>query len=70
MEDMTLWRSGRRGSTVAAANNNVDKLAIEMNNNWRKQMRGRGTNPSFSMIYVYTEVRAALVARLRYSRAL
>jgi hypothetical protein len=70
MEDMSLWRSGRRGSTVAAANNNVDKLAIEMNNNWRKQMRGRGTNPSFSMIYVYTEVRAALVARLRYSRAL
>ena len=55
---------------MAAANNNVDKLAIEMNNNWRKQMQGRGTNPSFSMIYVYAEVRTALVARMRYFRAL
>lgn len=69
-EDMSLWRSGRRGSNTETANQNLDTTAIELNNRWRKRERARGTEPGMSMRAVYTQVENALASYLRYSQVL
>ena len=35
--DMSLWRSGIRGSTSEVSNQILDQVAIDMNNRWRKR---------------------------------
>ena len=52
----------RRGATTEAENNNVDTVAIELTNRWRKKEAARGSEASLSMRQVYTQVsRAVLV---------
>ena len=65
---LSLWRSGRRGSNTVAANQNLDKIAIELNNRWRKRERAKGTEPGQSMLASYTQIEHALAALLRYSQ--
>ena len=39
---LSLWRSGRRGSNTVAVNQNLDEVAINFNNRWRKTERAKG----------------------------
>ena len=70
LAEFSLWRSGRRGSTTEAGNQKVGADVIEMNNRWRKKMRAKGAAVFQNMRMVYTNVRAALLLRLRYSQSL
>ena len=70
IEDYSLWRSLRRGSTVEAQNNEVPLETIELINRWRKRERARGAEPGLPMRQVYTQARAALKTTLRYSQSL
>ena len=67
-QDLSLWRSGRRGSCTVAANQNLDHVAIELNNRWRKRERAKGTEPGQSMLACYTQIEHAIEALLRYSK--
>ena len=68
--DMSLWRSGRRGSTTEVSNQNLDQVAIDMNNRWRKRERAKGGDPSMSMRELYTQIEHSLFTFLRYSQCL
>jgi hypothetical protein len=68
--DMSLWRSGRRGSTTEVSNQGLDQVAIDMNNRWRKRERSKGGDPSMSMRELYTQVENSLATFLRYAQCL
>ena len=68
--DMSLWRSGRRGSTTEVSNQNLDQVAIDMNNRWRKRERAKGGDPSMGMRELYTQIEHSLSTFLRYSQCL
>ena len=67
VEDFSLRRSPRRGSTTSATNNKVHPLAIELMNRWRMREKARGAEPGLSMRQVYTQVRDTIDAALEYS---
>jgi hypothetical protein len=67
LEQFSLWRSGRRGATTAARNCGVDEGVITMIGRWRKVERARGTQPGLPMSQVYTEVKLAVPAMLRFA---
>jgi len=48
-EDISLWRSLRRGSTTEVGNQELRPDYIEMNNRWRKREKAKGAAPSMSM---------------------
>ena len=68
--DMSLWRSGRRGSTTEVSNQKLDQVAIDMNNRWRKRERAKGGDPSMGMRELYTQIEHSLFTFLRYSQCL
>jgi hypothetical protein len=70
IEDYSLRRSLRRGSTTEATNNNVPGTTIDMVNRWRKREAAKGTEPGLSMRQVYTDALAAMETTLRYSQSL
>ena len=69
IKDFSLRRSLRRGATTEAENNNVDAVAIELTNRWRKKEAARGAEAGLSMRQVYTQVSRAVVATLRFSQS-
>ena len=69
IEDFSLRRSLRRGATTEAENNNVDTVAIELTNRWRRKEAARGSEAGLSMRQVYTQVSRAVVAALRFSQS-
>ena len=69
--DMSLRRSGRRGSNTEATNVNLEDKYIKLVNRWRKFESRRGkVQPSQEMQAVYTQVINALRALCRYSKVL
>ena len=69
-EDISLWRSLRRGSTTEVGNQELRPDYIEMNNRWRKREKAKGAAPSMSMRETYTQLQQALPQRLKYSQCL
>ena len=69
VDNYSLRRSLRRGATTEAENNNVDPIAIELINRWRKKESARGAEAGLSMRQVYTQVSRAIVAVLRFSQS-
>ena len=69
VDNYSLRRSLRRGATTEAENNNVDPVAIELINRWRKKESARGAEAGLSMRQVYTQVSRAIVAVLRFSQS-
>ena len=67
IEDFSLRRSPRRGSTTHASNNMVDPVAIELINRWRKMEAARGALPGLAMRQVYTQLSGVLDSLLRYA---
>ena len=65
---LSLWRSGRRGSNTVAVNQNLDEIAINLNNRWRKTERAKGAEPGQSMLASYTQIEHALPGLLRYGQ--
>ena len=70
MEDYSLRRSLRRGSTTEAQNNGVPEATIELVNRWRKREKAKGAEPGLPMRQVYTQALSALPTTLRYSQSL
>jgi hypothetical protein len=70
IEDYSLRRSLRRGSTTEATNNNVPATTIDMVNRWRKREAAKGTEPGLAMRQVYTDALSAIETTLRYSQSL
>lgn len=69
-EDISLWRSLRRGSTTEVGNRSLAPECIDMNNRWRKRERAKGVAPTLSMRETYTQLQQALPQRLKYSQCL
>ncbi len=69
IEDYSLRRSLRRGATTESENNNVDTVAIELINRWRKKEAAKGAEAGLSMRQVYTQANRAVVAALRFSQS-
>lgn len=67
LEQLSLWRSGRRGATTAAHNNRVDEGVIMLMGRWRKVEQAKGTNPGLPMSQVYTEVKHSVPAMLKFA---
>jgi hypothetical protein len=67
MEQFSLWRSGRRGTTTAARNNGVDKGIIRLLGRWRKVEKAKGTKPGLPMSQVYTEVKHSVPEMLKFA---
>lgn len=70
LEDYNLRRSMRRGSTTQATNNGTAEAVIDLMNRWRRKEHAKGAEPGLSMQQVYTEVRSAVEATLKYSENL
>ena len=70
VQDFSLRRSLRRGSTTQALNNNVAGPTVDLINRWRKREGARGSEPGLAMRQVYTQVRSSLDTMLRYSQSL
>ena len=70
VDDFSLWRSGRRGSTTETSNKNVDIQVIELVNRWRSKEAAKGAEPGLPMRQVYMSVKHAVPAMLLYSGAL
>lgn len=68
--DMSLWRSGRRGSTTEVQNKDLDPIYLNMNNRWRRKERARGEALALDMPGTYTQMEGSLEAGLKYSRIL
>ena len=69
-DDYGISRSGRRGSSTEAANQDVPADIIELICRWRKVERAQGRAPNLGMREHYMEVSQALEAYLKYSRPL
>lgn len=70
VKDMSLWRSGRRGSTTDVSNAELDPVAIDANNRWRRRERHQGGEQAMGMREMYTQVENALPMFLCYSQTL
>lgn len=70
IEDYSLRRSLRRGSTTEAQNNKVPDTTIQLINRWRKVEAAKGTVPGLPMRQVYTEAQLAIQTTVRYSLSL
>ena len=70
IEDYSLRRSLRRGSTSHATNQSVPPQVIDEINRWRKKEAARGGAGTFHLRQVYTTVIQTLPARLKYSQML
>jgi len=70
IEDFSLRRSLRRGSTTEAQNNNVPVATIELINRWRKVENAKGTVAGLAMRQVYTQAQHAIITTARYSQSL
>ena len=70
INDFSLRRSLGRGATTEAQNNQVDPVAIELINRWRKKEAVKGAESTgLIMLQVYTQVLRAVVAELRISQS-
>ena len=69
-DDFGVSRSFRRGSDAHALNQQVSTIDIEINNRWRSIDSAGGKAPRLRMIHHYSELKALLKARLRYSASL
>jgi hypothetical protein len=69
IEDFSLWRSGRRGATTEAGNQQVGQHIIDLMGRWRQKELARGTQPGLPMRQVYTQVKSSFPAMLTYSEA-
>jgi hypothetical protein len=67
VQETSVFRSLRRGSTAQAQNVRLPKEVIEANNRWRKAARSRGLTPGMSMMERYSEARASVPTLIRYS---
>jgi hypothetical protein len=65
--DMSVFRSIRRGSTSQAQNVQLPREVIEANNRWKKALKARGLTPGMSMMERYSEARASVPTLIRYS---
>ncbi len=68
--DLSLWRSPRRGAVLETTNNNVDVKVIELINRWHKKEAARGSEAGLPMRQVYTQVRSTLPTMMEFSRVL
>lgn len=66
--DMSLRRSGRRGSNTEVQNHGLGKDMIEVHNRWKKRERAQGVTPQMDMVATYTQTQEALPSKLRYSQ--
>ena len=69
-EVFSTRRSFRRGATTEAQNRGISKDTIEMNNRWKKHLKGRGILPSMSMIERYSDAKASVEALVKFSEGL
>lgn len=69
-DEFGISRSFRRGSDAHALNQEVSIIDIEINNRWRSIDSAGGKAPRLRMIHHYSELKALLKARLRYSASL
>jgi hypothetical protein len=69
LEDFSLWRSGRRGSTTEAGNQKISSHVIDLMGRWRQKEAAKGTQPGLPMRQVYTQVKSSFPAMLLYSEA-
>jgi len=68
LDQYSLRRSLRRGSTTTAGNNQVPKPVVDRINRWRKDNRDGGDPMAgLTMFEVYTEVKNSIDSALRYS---
>jgi hypothetical protein len=65
-----VFRSFCRGATTRAKELKVGEDAVNMNNRWRKVQSKSGTMPNLPMSDLYTEIKQALLTRLRFSKCL
>ena len=70
VDDFSLWRSGRQGSTTETSNKNVDIQVIELINRWSCKEAAKGAEPGLLMHQVYMSVKHAVPAMLLYSGAI
>lgn len=69
-KDLSLRRSLRKSSTSEASNQNVDGVAIDMNNRWRRLERSKSGEAALGMRELYSQLESTLPTQLRYSQAL
>ena len=69
-DEFGVSRSFRRGSDAHALNQEVSPIDIEINNRWRSIDSAGGKAPRLRMIHHYSELKALLKSRLRYSASL
>lgn len=70
IEDYSLRRSLRRGSTTEAQNKKVPEATIDLINRWRRREAAQGAEPGLEMRQVYTQTLSAIETTLRYSQSL
>ena len=70
VESYSFRRSGRRGATGQARVQKIPEDVIYLNNRWRRQDKAKGAVVSGPIMEVYTDVRVAVEALLRFSEAL
>ena len=69
-EVYSVRRSLRRGATTEAQNRTIPRDVIEMNNRWKKHLRGRGVLPSMTMVERYSDAKASVEALVKFSELL
>ena len=68
-DEFGFRRSGRRGATKSALNQEVPTEVIEANNGWRKFMRSKGMLPNMSMVERYSDAKASVVTLIKFTAA-
>ena len=66
--DLSMWRSGRRGSNTEAINYDLGEVYIKLNNRWRSRERAKGTEPGLDMVATYAQIEHCLMGLLKYSQ--
>ena len=66
--DLSLWRSGRRGSNTEATNYELGEVYIKLNNRWRSRERAKGAEPGLDMAATYAQIDHCLKGLLKYSQ--
>ena len=66
--DLSLWRSGRRGSNTEALNQELADVYIKLNNRWRSRERAKGAEPGLDMVSTYAQIDHCLKGLLKYSQ--
>ena len=66
--DLSLWRSGRRGSSTEALNQELGEVYIKLNNRWRSRERAKGSEPGQDMLATYAQIEHCLMGLLKYSQ--